>query len=274
MKSCKKIITTFLLASISMLSPAQTNTELPIVIIIPSYNNKAYYKQNLDSVFYQKYDNYHVIYINDASEDRTGELVEAHIKQNNQEKRWTVINNEQRVGALCNIYRAVHLCDDNVIIVTLDGDDWLASDSVLTRINNEYASGDIWITYGQYQSSPEGKRGICRKLPEKIFADQALRTYVWVSSHLRTFYAWLFKKINEQDLKDNGEFFRVTWDQAMMLPMLEMAGFSHQKFISDILYIYNSATPLSDTKTALALQIKTKKIIRAKQPYKQIQRQD
>ena len=48
--------------------------EIPICVVIPSYNNveKDRYKDNLNSVLQQNYSNYHVVFIDDVSEDRTG----------------------------------------------------------------------------------------------------------------------------------------------------------------------------------------------------------
>src|SRR5690242_8244224 len=109
-----------------------------LVIIIPSYNNQRYYKQNLDSVFYQLYDNYRVIYIDDCSNDGTYNLVNDYIenlpgqicsawehlsRDLAKESRITFIRNKQRLGALQNLYNAIHSCKDYEIVITLDGDD-------------------------------------------------------------------------------------------------------------------------------------------------------
>jgi len=58
---------------------AQNTNEKPIVLIVASYNNTQWYKWNLDSIFNQKYKNYHVIYIDDCSKDDTYELVKNYI---------------------------------------------------------------------------------------------------------------------------------------------------------------------------------------------------
>ncbi|MGE0670989.1 MAG: glycosyltransferase, partial [Parachlamydiales bacterium] len=49
--------------------------EKPMVVVIPSYNNKNWYQRNFDSVFFQKYDNNRVIFIYDSSPDCTGLFV-------------------------------------------------------------------------------------------------------------------------------------------------------------------------------------------------------
>jgi hypothetical protein len=46
-----------------------------------------------------------------------------------------LIRNPVRVGALENLYRCIHTCDDQEIVILLDGDDWLAHPRVLQTLN-------------------------------------------------------------------------------------------------------------------------------------------
>jgi hypothetical protein len=48
-----------------------TPLEKNLTVIISSYNNKDWYRYNLDSVITQKYSNYQVLYIDDCSPDGT-----------------------------------------------------------------------------------------------------------------------------------------------------------------------------------------------------------
>ena len=118
------------------------------VFVVPSYNNKEWYKRNLESIFKQTYDNYRVIYIDDYSPDGTGELVEKYIAAIGRQDQVTLIRNEKRIKAMANIYKAIQLCDDNEVIVMLDGDDWLYSLDVLKELNTVYKNKEclayIW----------------------------------------------------------------------------------------------------------------------------------
>lgn len=247
--------------------------ERPLVVIIPSYKNAVYYERNLSSVFSQEYGNYRVIYIDDCSPDNTGNLVEAFIKKNGQEKRVTLIKNPERHGPLYNLYTAMHMCKDDEITVTLDGDDWFAHNNVLARINKAYADGKTWMTYGNYKVWPEAVRSVCAPIPEYVRVTNGYRRYAWVTSHIRTCYAWLFKKIKIEDLQDNGKFLPTTGDLALMFPMLEMAS-SHVTYIPDVLYIYNIETPMNEFKERFAQQQYYEKFLRAKQPYKPLDPKD
>jgi len=58
----------------------------------------------------------------------------------------------------------------------------------------------------------------------------------------------------------------MTWDWAMMYPMLEMSG-GRFKFIPNILYIYNTDNPLNDSKVDEQLQIYLSEFIQQKKQY-------
>ncbi|MCX5925219.1 MAG: glycosyltransferase family 2 protein [Candidatus Dependentiae bacterium] len=241
------------LSSSSLLVHADPIPEKNMTIVIPSYNNELWYKQNLDSALSQNYSNFNVIYIDDCSPDNTGALIEEYIKNYDTNNRITLIKNSTRRGAMANIYNAVHSCPDNTIILTLDGDDWFAHDNVLKTVNSYYQDPDVWMTYGQYQVYPSNELGHCRKIPESIIKNNAYRDYSWEASHLRTCYAWLFKSIKKEDLYYNNDFAQMSCDQAYVHPMLEMSG-GRFKFIPEILYIYNRLTTISDDKVNRALQ--------------------
>lgn len=238
-----------------------------MIVIIPSYNNAEWCERNLSSVFNQTYTDYAVIYIDDNSTDDTYTRVLETVKKAGKSSSVRVIKNSERKGALANIYMAIHTyCPDNTIVVLLDGDDWLKHSNVLTIVATAYDDNKVWMTYGQDEMYPDGGNHHSYELPQYIIAHNAYRKYPWMTSHLRTFRSWLFKKIEKNDLMYEGNFFSVTWDMAILFPMLEMAA-GRIKFIPDILYVYNTATPLNDFKTKFELQQKCNYYIRNKLPY-------
>ncbi|BDC34106.1 hypothetical protein Noda2021_00640 [Candidatus Dependentiae bacterium Noda2021] len=245
--------------------------EKRFAIVITSYNNAEWYKANLDSVFNQEYSNYRIIYVDDASDDGTGELVEKYIIESGQQHRCTLIKNKYRVRALANIYNAVHLCDDEEIVFNFDGDDWLAHNQVFALINQLYQDPQVWITYGQFKNWPTEQMGYCKPLPDEVVQKQLYRQKWWAPGQLRTFYAWLFKKIHLKDLLFEGpyfqgQFFPANADLAIYYPMMEMAGHRH-KFISEVIYIRNVQTPINDFKANKDVQVLGSALIRAKKKY-------
>lgn len=241
------------------------------VIVIPSYNNAAWYEKNLISAINQEYpqEYFDIIYVNDCSTDNTGQLVERFI-QEHQIKNITLINNPKNFGALANITSVVHTLWDNYVVVLLDGDDWFYSTKVLQILDQTYQKGATWLTYGSFTSSRGGKkRG--NEIPSEILQANGIRHYKWVSSHLRTFYAGLYKKINIDDLKFQGLFYRMAWDLAIMYPMIEMAA-ERATFIGQLLYVYNYGNPISDFRKNIKLQCFYEKNIRTKQPYNRLEK--
>ncbi len=218
------------------------------VIVTASYNSIDFVDKYLESVFSQKCDEkkitFRVIYYDDCSTDGTGEFVEKYKKKLNLGNKLSLIRNSVKVGAHENIYHAVHSCDDDEIVLIVDGDDWLARNDVLEILHEVYSNSDVWITYGQLQRYPSGVIGTCHEIPEEVIKSNSFRSYPWTSSHLRTFYAWLYKRIKMEDIMFEGKFVPVCGDVAIMFPMLEMAG-THLRFISEILYIYNCSNPNS-----------------------------
>ena len=238
-----------------------------IVVIIPSYNNRQSYERNLSSVVAQDYHDFRVIYIDDCSSDRTGELVEQFILDRNSGNLIHLIRNPVRIGALQNLYNTIHRCDDDEIVILLDGDDWFAHNGVLKKVSEVYANLGCWMTYGQYRSWPDNMIGYSREIPSNIIETNSYRENEWCSSHLRSFYAWLFKLRKMEDLiSPCGAFYHMAWDQAIMFPMLEMSG-HRAKFISEVLYIYNAANPLNDYKVDRSSQRSLETVIRMQKRY-------
>ncbi|SRR6266581_5841763 len=237
-------------------------------IIIPSYNNAKWYEQNILSTIGQDYpvENYNITYINDASTDGTGDLVGNLIAKHGW-KNIKLINNEKNVGALCNIYNTVHSIEDpKSITFCVDGDDFCANSSVLTKLNNVYQDPNIWMTYGSYLDYPGMTRGCCRPYEDSIIKSRSYRKSEWRASHLRSWLNGLIRKIRIDDLKFNGEWLDVTWDLALQYPTLEMSNGKHL-FIPDILILYNNLNPISDYKIKQGRQGMIDAFIRSKSCY-------
>jgi glycosyltransferase involved in cell wall biosynthesis len=64
---------------------------------VPTFNNVARerYYYNIQSIIMQNYTNYHVVVINDASTDNTGEFIAKILREQDKipKEKYTVINN-------------------------------------------------------------------------------------------------------------------------------------------------------------------------------------
>lgn len=247
---------------------ADIGVQKDIVIIVPSYNNSTWYKKNLFSLLTQNYRNYRIIYIDDASTDDTGMLVQNFLAQTKQTHKVTLVKNEMRKGCpLANIYYALHnLCKPHEIAVIVDGDDWLASENALAYINKIYQDPHVWLTYGQFAIFPFYLIGWAHQVPHEVMESNAIREYQWCTTHLRTFYVHLFQCIEKESFLYKDRFFPMAGDLALMFPLIELAG-KHAYFIPDVLYIYNRANALNEDKINRELQYECEKAARASKKY-------
>ncbi len=131
-------------------NPQTPLEEKPFVVLVLAYNNANFVETNLRSVFSQEYNNYRVIYIDDASTISCSSLVHKLIKEYDKEAITTFIQNEKNIGAMANHVRATYLCDDKEIIVIADGDDAFSTPYTLAKLNEYYADPDVWLTYGSH----------------------------------------------------------------------------------------------------------------------------
>jgi glycosyltransferase involved in cell wall biosynthesis len=252
-------------------------------VFIPSYNNEKWCERNLEALFSQTYTNWTMYYIDDCSSDKTGEFVEKYVKDRGFENKCTIVHNSVRKRAMANYCEAIKHAKPHAVVVSYDGDDFLFGKRVLEKLANIYKDPNVWMTYGSYRPEPsKGFPGcICRKLPQKVMKHRLFRKYKWVTSQLRTFYAALFNKIDQKDLKYygkdikykgfRGQFVPTTCDLAMMFPMLEMASKGHICYVKDVIYIYNRYN-FNDCVVNGKLQIKMDHYIRAKKRYRPLER--
>lgn len=246
-----------------IVNPAE---EKAFVIAVPSYKNEKYFKRNLDSIFLQKYENYRVIYVDDASPDRTWELVCAYVKERGFADKVTLIRNEENKGAMYNHHMMAHMCRDDEIYVSLDGDDWFAHKNVLNRLNEAYNDDRVWVTYGSWVSFPKGEYSKCREMNKEFLKNGDHRDFGFQWTQLRTFYAALFKRIPVHLFKDHeGKFFSTACDAAYMYNIIDMAR-DHVYFMPDVMYIYNIESSLNDYKRIKIEQRNLERFIRFREP--------
>lgn len=240
-----------------------------IKIIIPFYNPGDFLKKCVASVITQDYENFEAIFIDDCSTDGAWNLL-PHDKEN-----VICIKNDVRKTALENIHDAImNHCEKEDIVVLLDGDDWFAKKTSLSFINNFFNENECWIMYGQ-ASWTNGQKGIARPYEnEQEFNN--MRNKPFYVSHIRCFKAGLYQKIQSQDsdfscLKDvNGDFYKMTYDVAIMYPIMEMAGYDRTKYNDVPLYVYNKHNPISDDKVNHSLQYSIHQEINRKSKFEKI----
>ena len=206
--------------------------DLCFVFIITSYNNNKWYKKNLDSIYNQSYDNWRIIYVDDASDDNTYELVEKYIKKHNLKDRVNLIKNDKNYKQGHSRYIAFKQCLDEEICCLLDGDDWLYDSYVLEKLFRMYVSNDILLTYGNFKTYDDNNSEVTfkpSKYPKKVIESNSYKYYNrWIATHLRTGYAKLFKSYPYEYLYDfNDELIGNATDYNEMMWVLSKSDGKH-----------------------------------------------
>ena len=218
------------------------------IIVIPAYNCEEWIQKGIESVRSQTYKNFKCCIIDDCSTDKTVEVVEKAIQGDD---RFSLVVNEKRNYALHNFYYGFKNTSNHEedILVTLDGDDWFNGDFVLERVNDTYEKTNCLMTYGSFVEYPSGitHSSLLEPYSYQVLENSSFRDVSWKASQLRTFKKKLWDRVKKEDLfdADTGTFYEVTYDLAMMFPMLEMAG-DRSAHIKDLIYVYNKQNPISD----------------------------
>jgi glycosyltransferase involved in cell wall biosynthesis len=240
-------------------------------ILTTLYNALPFIGKCLETITEQSVRDWRCYVLNDLSTDGSDKLVAQLAKR---DERIVIINHAQKLyiaGAYLHALSRPEIAD-NDICISVDGDDWLPDEFVFHRIIQAYADPKTWLTWGSMLVFQNGSTQECDYCKPLASWDN-LRSQNWVTSHLRTWRAFLFRAINPTDLCDhNGNYWRMGGDLAFMLPMLEMAGPSHAKFLGDYNYVYNFENPLSDHRVDGALQWEMSQAIRRLPPYKRLER--
>ena len=223
-----------------------------IKIITPFYNPGKFLERCVASLMTQNYDNYQVIFIDDCSTD--GSFDRSPVGNS----KAMVIRNEVRKTALENIHDAImNHCEEDDIVVLVDGDDSLIGKNVLTYIDEYYKKTDCWVMYGQAIWS-NGQKGFASWYTPEEFEN--LRNAPFKVSHIRTFRAGVYHQIKNQDpeftcIKDkDGNFYKSCYDVPIVFATFELSGYDKVKYNDKALYMYNFENPISDHRVDQALQ--------------------
>lgn len=242
-------------------------------IVVPTYNTEQWITKCLYSIYSQQHQNYECLIINDASTDRTGNLINDFLDKI-KDPRFSVIHNQKNEKALKNIVNGFKILrtkeEPDSVLMAVDGDDYLFCEYTLNLVDQVYQNSECQLTYGSFVQWPNGELSFDRQFPKEVIKNNSYREYKFISSHLRTFKSRLWNSIRDEDLRDeDGEYFKTGWDVAFMIPMLEMSGGNFQ-YIRNILYVYNRWNPISDDVINASDQGRVDRLVRTRKKYDRI----
>lgn len=239
-----------------------------MIILTTFFNVSDYIGRCIESIQNQSIKNFRCFLIDDLSTDDSYNIAHELIKS---DQRFILIKNTEKKYKTLNYINILNNrkdIDDEEIVIELDGDDCFADDLVLNRVQKAYFNGRTWITNGCFKYA-SGQQGFSS--PQIDFDN--LRKDRFTASHLRTWKVFLWRAIKDEDHRDNdGNFLKINADLAYMLPMLEMSGPEHYRFIPDVNLIYNELNPLNDHKVDMNQVNIIAEQIRKRKKYKKLLR--
>lgn len=214
-----------------------TNTKKAL-IFMTARNCEMYAAASLASLARQTHDDLHVLYVDDCSDDATGQIAERLLSALFPGKH-TFVRNPVRFGKARNTWE--HLrpkVDGAEFIAVLDGDDQLIEPEILKLMAKYYAAGKdvVWTNYVTDSGMIGGNAALD---PEKSPRGQG-----WKSSHFFSFRAALLKNVTEDYFRDSkGEWLMAACDIALAFPVLDQT--RRYQFIPANAYRYTALNPYS-----------------------------
>jgi glycosyltransferase involved in cell wall biosynthesis len=261
-----KIKMTFIPTRDNMGRLHKSSSSVRINLIIPFRNIESYISTCCDSITSQHYTNYRVFFVDDCSNDESVSLIPKN-------KNFIVIKNSERKFALMNICETLLSFEfgNEDIIAILDGDDALAHNYVFSLLSKTYQTENCLLTYGSY-SYFNSWQGIGEGYTMGEFNN--IRGSIWKASHLKTFKYKLFKEYLRQDPNllhmqtSDHQYYKMTYDMALMFPLLEISGYKKCFHINDIIYLYR-IYPGNDHNVDRTQQYSIEQELRRKNMFKQ-----
>lgn len=241
------------------------------IVVVAMYNMAPWIETNIESIRRQNYPDFRCLVGDDLSTDDSLDAARSACAGDD---RFQVVAHSRKKYSMGNIHSLIELArpDNEDVIVLVDGDDYLAHDSVLQTVADIYRRHSCWMTYGSYSAPGKPREPVCRPYPQRVVARGRFRSVNWRASHLKTFKYGLWKHIpadafrvtraevrsalrralltgrwrtyrywrdiGASELNDpSGQYAKRCSDRILTTPMLELAC-CRSRFIPDILYIY------------------------------------
>jgi 6-phosphofructokinase/glycosyltransferase involved in cell wall biosynthesis len=225
-----------------------------IKVVITCYNNIKFLKKCLISIQKQKFINFEVFIVDDNSDYETRGYLKEFCNKNS---KFNYFTNTKKMGALYSRLHAINNlnCKLKDIICFIDGDDWLEDDNVFEYIFNLYKENDILLTFGgitpifnsknyaqNLRTNPDKLLKEIKKFKENkydIVKNNYFRKIPYIFTQFQTFKYELFLEIdNNNFFDDNGEYYTMCTDFAIMYPLLEKCKGKFE-IIEKKVYVYN-----------------------------------
>ena len=174
-----------------------------------------------------------MVIIDDASNDRTSELLAKHLKWRNvTQDKVIVVKSRKNQKPMGSIFYGTHkYCRLGEIQYVVDGDDELIGRQVFKVVNALYQKEKLFTLYSTFviaagePNAPKHRLGKSKELwAQDLQSENFRKTKNRGYSHLRTMMSDTFLLMKPQSLQDEeGKFYWAIADNAMYFPAMEMS---------------------------------------------------
>jgi len=129
---------------------------MKVSIITPTYNHEKFIKDCIESVLAQTYQNWEMIIVDDASSDRTPEIIKNYAEK---EKRIKFIRHKENYGPykLADTYNEALDISQGELIAILEGDDFWPKDKLKRQVKT-FSDPNVVMSYGKaIEVGPRGR---------------------------------------------------------------------------------------------------------------------
>lgn len=209
-----------------------------VVLFMTARNCEQYVEQAIGSAAAQTFAGLHVLFVDDASTDRTADRARRALRSR-LPGRHTFISNPQSWGkarnASVHLRRALRTGD---VVAVLDADDQLVEGDVVADMVRVYEQGFdvVWTNYCTDQGQVGGNRA--------LDAFSSPRTQGWATSHFFSFRGCLLQDVPEAHFQDgSGAWLTAACDFALAYPVLDQT--RRYAYLPRVAYRYTSTNPSS-----------------------------
>ena len=194
----------------------------------------------MNSILNQNYKNFHIVFIDDNSDDETFKKTQEFMKSASfpQERIAYVQNLERKFATYNFIHGAFSYCRDGDIQMLLDGDDKFIGNWVFNLFNAFYHENpNVWLAYTTYMTTIYNYGESVDPFRYDIVKDPKGRAH-WMGP-TRTWQVRLIRQIPlEYHQYQNGTWLDTMYDDGFQYSFLEMSGMERIKYLPEMTYLY------------------------------------
>lgn len=130
---------------------------MKISVVMATYNGESYLAEQLETIRRQSVEIDELIICDDCSKDRTVEIAQSYIAENELTDKWKLVVNEQNVGYANNFHKVALMATGDLILFA-DQDDLWREDKVQIMTELMKQHGDCMVLCSDYEPFYDGEQ--------------------------------------------------------------------------------------------------------------------